>query len=49
VACIADDTVALVVLELVVIRLLLIAAGILVLVIGTEILQAKSQLTESSA
>jgi hypothetical protein len=45
VASIAEDVVALVVPELVVIRLFVVATGISVLVIGAEIPQIESQLT----
>jgi len=45
VAFIAEDKVALVVLELVIIRLLVVATTTCVLVVGTGILQFESQLT----
>jgi hypothetical protein len=49
VAFIAEDIVALVVLELVIIRLLVVATTICVLVVGTGIMRFESQLTESLA
>lgn len=45
-ASIAEDIIALVILELVVIRLLVVAAGMCMLVMGTAFLQTESQLTE---